>query len=101
MVIIHKFFRRRSLVNLSSPLLFIATSCVFISAKILYMPVTLEKTVHALFAIEKQRNKAAMMNTSLSKDRENYYRSSLEKIEFEILTVIGFDFELELPYKYL
>jgi hypothetical protein len=56
MVIIHKYFKKYSLVNVSSTLLFIAASSVLISAKVLYMPVTLEKTIQALFHIEKRRN---------------------------------------------
>jgi hypothetical protein len=85
MVIIHKYFKLKSLVNLSSPHLFIATSSVFISAKVLYMPVTLEKAVQALFHIEKRQNPASMMKATLTKDRENHYRDKLEKVEFEIL----------------
>jgi hypothetical protein len=101
MVINHKYFKHQSLVKLSSPLLFIAATSVFIAAKVLYMPVTLEKAVQALFSIEKRRNPTSMMKATLSKDRENHYRDQLEKIEFEILFSIGFDFELELPYKHL
>lgn len=101
MVIIHKFIKQHSLVKLSSPVLFIATSSVFISAKVLYMPVTLEKAVQALFHIEKRRNPSMMMKASLSRERESHYREMLEKIEFEILLTIGFDFEIELPYKHL
>lgn len=103
MVINHKYFKIQSLVKLSSPSsrLFIAASSVFIAAKVLYMPVSLEKAVQALFHIEKRLNPASMMKATLSKDRENHYREQLEKIEFEILFAIGFDFELELPYKHL
>lgn len=101
MAINHKYFKLTSLVKLSSSLLFIAAASVFISAKVLYMPVTLEKTVQALFHIEKSRNKTSMMRATLSKDRENHYRDMLEQIEFEILMKIGFDFEIELPYKHL
>lgn len=82
MVIIHKFIKQQSLVKLSSPHLFIATASVFIAAKVLYMPVTLEKAVQALFHIEKLRNPTSMMKATLSKDRENHYREMLEKIEF-------------------
>lgn len=42
-----------------------------------------------------------MMKFTLTKERESHYRDMLEKIEFEILQTIGFDFELELPYKHL
>ena len=91
MTINHKYFKLCSLVKLSYPLLFIAASSVFISAKVLYMPVTLEKTVQALFHIEKRRNPTVMKSTSLSKDRENHYRDMLECVEFEILLKIGFD----------
>lgn len=41
------------------------------------------------------------MKVTLTKERESHYRDMLEKIEFEILQTIGFDFELELPYKHL
>jgi len=85
MVIIHKYFKLNSLVNLSSPILFIATSSVFISAKVLYMPVYLKDAVQALFHIEKRQNPTSMMKATLTKDRENHYSDKLEKIEFEIL----------------
>jgi hypothetical protein len=101
MLIIHKYFKFHSFVNVSSNLLFISTSSVFIAAKVLYMPVTLEKVIQALFNIEKRRNPATLMRATLTKDRENHYREMIEKIEFEILVSIGFDLEFELPYKHL
>lgn len=101
MVINHKYFKLTSLLNLSSPLLFIAASSVFITAKLLYVPVTLEKTVQALFSIEKRRNPTTMAKVTLSRDREKHYRDMLEALEFEILEKVGFDFEIELPYKHI
>jgi hypothetical protein len=100
MVFIHKYFKVTSLLKITS-LLYIAASSVFISAKLLYVPVTLEKTVIALFNIEKRRNPTTMAKVTLSKDREKHYRDTLEQIELEILEKIGFDFEFELPYKHI
>lgn len=85
MVIIHKYFKIQSFNQLSFQPLFIATSSVFISAKILYMPFTLERAVQALFHIEKKRSPSTMGKVTLTKDRESHYRDMLEKIEFEIL----------------
>jgi len=65
------------------------------------LPVSLERSVQALFHIEKRSNPTAMMRVSLTKERESHYRDMLEKIEFEILQTIGFDFEMELPYRHL
>lgn len=78
MLIIHKYFKLHSFVNVSSNLLFISTSSVFIAAKVLYMPVTLEKVIQALFSIEKRRNPTQLMRATLSKDRENHYREMIE-----------------------
>ena len=56
MAINHKYLKLVSLLKLSSALLFVAASGLFIAAKLLYVPVTLEKLVQALFTIEKRRN---------------------------------------------
>jgi hypothetical protein len=37
----------------------------------------------------------------LSKDRENVYRDMIEDMEFKILEANGFDFDLDLPYRYI
>lgn len=102
MILIHKYFKLHTLVSFSfSNYLFVSSSCVFISAKVNYSPVSLEMIVQAIFTIEKRLNPSQMMRTSLSKDREKYYRDMVEKAEFEILVATGFDLEFELPYKHL
>lgn len=80
MAINHKYFKLTSLRNVSS-LLFLAASSVFITAKLLYAPVTLETTVKALFTIEKRRNPLTMARVTLSPDREKHYREMLEELE--------------------
>jgi hypothetical protein len=70
MVLIHKFFKIHSLVSVSSSLL-VATASVFLVAKVLYMPVTLEKAVLAFFSIEKRLNPSQhFKRTTLSRERE-------------------------------
>jgi hypothetical protein len=97
MILIHKFFKIHSLKSVTSNLL-IAASCVFLTAKILYMPVILEKVVQAFFTIEKRLNPSVMMRATLSKERELHYRTLIEEMESKVLETIGFDTELELPY---
>jgi len=101
MAINHKYFKLVSLLNLSSPLLFVAASSFFIAAKLLYVPVTLEKLVHALFTVEKRRDPQTMSKVTLTKDREKHYREELEALEFHVLEKIGFEFEIETPYKHI
>ena len=42
-----------------------------------------------------------MMRATLSKERESHYRDMLVQVELEILVKIGFEQEMELPYKHL
>lgn len=101
MLLIHKFFKFQSLVPPSSEYLFISSSCVFISAKVNYCPVSLERVVAATYSLERRLNTTQVMRPTLSQDRETHYRNLIEKLEFEILVSTGFDLEFELPYKYL
>ena len=78
MVLIHKFFKIHSLNSVSSHLLLISTSCVFLVSKVLYVPLTLEKVVQAFFSVEKRLNPSHLMRATLSKDRENHYRDMIE-----------------------
>ena len=97
MVIIHKYFKIHSLQSVSSHLL-MSASCVFLVAKVLYMPLTLEKVIQAFFSIEKRLNPTHLMRATLSKDRENHYRDLIEAMESNILESLGFDLDMDLPY---
>lgn len=77
MVYIHKFLKIHSLKSISSSLHLIAASSVFLAAKVLYAPVTLEKAVYALFSIEKRLN-PHISRIMLSKEREQAYRDMIE-----------------------
>lgn len=101
MVVLHKFFKFKSLRRYSSDLLFVATAAVFASCKLLYVPVALSLCAEALFIVERQSNPVAMMRVSLTNERLRFYCELLEKTEYEILETIGFEFEIELPYKHI
>lgn len=51
MIYIHKFFKINSLLRVSSPNL-IAASCVFLAAKVRYVPISLKSAAHAFFKLE-------------------------------------------------
>lgn len=60
MLFLHKFFKRNSLINThpsfpSCTPYVIATACVFLSAKVCYLPITLKSVAHAYFDIEKRK----------------------------------------------
>jgi len=84
----------------TSSLPLIAASSVFLAAKVLYVPVSLEITVNAFFSIEKRLN-PSLSRTTLSKDRELAYRDMIEQMETKILEANGFEFEFDLPYRYI
>jgi hypothetical protein len=84
MLYLHKHFYRHSLVSSAaspthtSPYI-IAASCVFLSAKVCYTPVSLKTVAEAYFNIEKKKNPSKFMHIKqLSLDRELYYRELFE-----------------------
>lgn len=100
MIFLHKFFKLNSLLKIDSPYI-IAASCVFLAAKVRYMPITLNKAVEAFFEIEKRRNPSQLNRTILSEERQDHYRVLFIQNESLVLNAIGYDFECEAPYKYL
>lgn len=82
MVLIHKFFKTHSLNSISSKLL-LASSCVFLVAKVLYVPVSLGKIVQEFFNLEKRHIQGATGHApaSLSRERELTYRVLIENME--------------------
>jgi hypothetical protein len=98
MVLIHKFFKAHSLTSFTSSLLPVSASCVFLAAKVLYVPLTLDKVVLAFFKLEKRLNREGLSNASLTHDRQLYYRAMIEEMELKVLEAIGFELDLELPY---
>lgn len=62
---------------------------------------TMKKAVQAYFEIEKRRNPSLLARTQLSVEREYHYKEVFEDCEHQVLETIGFDFDAELPYKYI
>jgi hypothetical protein len=85
MVYLHMFFKKNSLLKVSSNIYIVAASCVFLSAKVRYTPVSLKKAVQVYFDIEKRRNPTLMMKTSLTQERELHYRDIFEETESQVL----------------
>lgn len=99
MVYIHKYFKFRSILKLSnSELFFLAASCVFLAAKVLYTPFSLSKAAMAFFDIEKRRNPSQLARAQFSFEREQIYKRTIEDAEFQVLETLSFDLEYELPY---
>lgn len=60
MVLIHKLLKKHSLQSLSSRLLVVAISCVFLASKVRYMPFSLKTAAQAYFAmLLKEQNSAS------------------------------------------
>ena len=102
MFYLHKYFKQHSfLSHSSSPSpTNIAASCVFLASKVCYSPIHLHVAVKVFFDIEKKMT-PSLRSSSLSLDREFYYRDLFEKAEFLLLETLGFELECELPYKVL
>jgi hypothetical protein len=111
MVIIHKLLKRRSIRALNSTLL--ATTCVFLAAKVRSCPFSLVSAASALFMLEAEvglhgaRRGAggAQPAVVFTKQREAHYMKLIEEEEHRILGAIAFDLsgceEEELPYTHI
>ena len=67
MVYIHKYFKIKSLFNVQfSQLQFVAASCVFLAAKVLYTPFSLDKAAEVFFLLERRRSTQFHAKASLS-----------------------------------
>ncbi len=115
MVLIHKLLKRCSVRTLSSSL--VATTCVFLAAKVRYCPFSLVSAASALFMLEAevglhgvsrgagasgaQRATAVVYTTQ----REDYYMKLISEEEHKILVAISFNLEgledSDLPYMHI
>jgi hypothetical protein len=82
MVYLHKFFKSVSLPPEEQSFI-IASSCVFLAAKVRYTPVSLRKAAQAFYELEKRRK--PQLKASLSEERENYYKQLIEDAEFQVI----------------
>lgn len=105
MIYLHKYYKRHSLLssslNYTNPPKIIAASCIFLAAKILYVPLSLKTIAQTFFSIEKKENAQLRYTNYLSIEREYYFRDMFEEAELQVLDALGFEFECELPYKYI
>ena len=98
LVLLHKFFRKVSIRQLRYDKCLVGTSCFFLAAKIEDCPVKLIDLAVLYHKAELKRNNWPMKMPS--EQQKFQIQSKICEMESEILRQIGFDLEIELPYKY-
>ena len=96
-VILHKFFRKVSKYKYDKCLLI--TACLLLASKLKGNPIKLNELVVVCYNAELRINKKPLKRISTQRAFE--IKNSLRTIESDILSKIGFDLEIELPYKYI
>jgi len=100
MFFVHRFFKVYSMKNPNRNPRLLGVAAVMLSAKIRYCPIVLKKAIEAFFTVEKTKNPSCA-RAELAQAREDYYRDQIEQLEMGILDVLGFELEVELPYKFI
>lgn len=95
MIYVHKFLKLNSLLKIDSSY-FLATSCIFLAAKIREDNISLKRAVEVFFQLEKSRI-PSLNNTVLSDERQEHYGHLIVQYEHSVLEAIEFDFRFELP----
>lgn len=109
MVLIHKLFKKHSLLGLSERLPQVATASVFLACKVRYMPVALDQAAQAHFMLQLKLVQAAakaragvpvLTPGSFTKERRDHYKGLIEAEEHILLEAADFDLEAldHLPY---
>ncbi len=69
------------------------------AAKVCYCSLKMSDVVRVFYELEKKRDKS--IKAKMIPEREKAYNERLQVFEQKILVAIGFDFDIELPYKYI
>lgn len=98
LVLLHKFLRKVSIRQLHYDKCLVGAACFFLAAKVEDCPIKLIDLAIFYYKAELKRNDWPMkMPSELQKFQ---IQSKICEMESEILRQIGFDLEIELPYKY-
>lgn len=98
LVLLHKFFRKVSIRQLRYDKCLVGTACFFLAAKLEDCPVKLIDLAVLYHKAELKRNGWPMK--SPTEQQKFQIQSKICELESEILRQIGFDLEIELPYRY-
>jgi cyclin T len=99
LVLLHKYFRMFSLRNSKYDRYLIGTTCLLLASKIEDRPVKLADltVLHHRTGLSKQKWPEEPMNEK----QRSLLQAKISEIESEILRQIGYDFDIDLPYKYI
>ena len=98
MAYLHKFFKVHSLTQYNCKL--VGATCLFLAAKVHYVPVSLKQAVCSFFDMEKRWLHVTHWKP-MTKERELIYLSKFERMESQVLVALNFEVDVELPYKVL
>lgn len=98
LVLLHKFFRKVSIRQLRYDKCLVGTASFFLAAKLEDCPIKLIDLAVLYFKAELKRNNWPMKQPT--EQQKFQIQSKICEMESEILRQIGFDLEIELPYKY-
>ncbi len=99
LVLLQKFFRKFSIRQLKSDKCLLGTACIFLAAKLDDCPIKLVDIATLYHKHELAKNR--LPARPLSDQRKFQIENEICKLESDILREIGFDLEIELPYKYI
>ena len=99
LILLHKFFRKFSIKQLKHDKGLVGTACMFLAGKQDDFPMKLTELAASYHKAELLRVGWPMK--PLTDQQKFQIQSKICELESEILRVIGFDLELELPQKYL
>lgn len=98
MVFFHKYFLFKKAFSHDYTKYLTCCTCVFLSLKVSNLIIPLEKLIdNFLFLYFRENYQKLNINEKLISDISN----KIFQIEFEILNAIGFDLNVDLPYKYI
>ena len=98
MVFFHKYFLFKKVFSHEYTKYLTCCTCVFLSLKVSNLMIPLEKLLDTfLFLYFRENYQKLNINEKLISEISN----KIFQIEFEILNAIGFDLNVDLPYKYI
>eukprot|EP00826_Nyctotherus_ovalis_P014835 TRINITY_DN1416_c0_g4_i1.p1 TRINITY_DN1416_c0_g4~~TRINITY_DN1416_c0_g4_i1.p1 ORF type:complete len:265 (-),score=68.44 TRINITY_DN1416_c0_g4_i1:58-852(-) len=99
LIVLHKYFRIFSLRSSKYDRFLVGTACLLLASKLEDRPVKLADLAVLHHRTELARQK--WPEEALTEDQRMQLQTKICEIESEILRQIGYDFEIELPYKYI
>eukprot|EP00826_Nyctotherus_ovalis_P040765 TRINITY_DN4042_c0_g1_i32.p1 TRINITY_DN4042_c0_g1~~TRINITY_DN4042_c0_g1_i32.p1 ORF type:complete len:251 (-),score=38.91 TRINITY_DN4042_c0_g1_i32:53-805(-) len=99
LVLLHKYLRKVAIQKFSHDKHLVSTACLLLASKVENAPLKLAKLAAAFHKAQLKRHGLPAKQPSAHQLFQ--IQSALCLIESEVLTEIGFDFDVELPYRYI